>query len=85
MHDNIDSIEKKSVSGVPGGTIIIKCKDFRTIQLTINFTGDFLNVATSVERLASIGNSLFILFLLINNLLYSCYDDVTITLRLRYS
>lgn len=70
MHDNIDMIERKTTSNVPGGTIIIKCKDFRTIQLSINISADFQNVATSLERLCSLGRYLFLYLLYYNTVLY---------------
>ncbi|KAK9504100.1 hypothetical protein O3M35_010517 [Rhynocoris fuscipes] len=53
LHDNVDLIEKKASTNGLGGCIIIKCKDFRIIQLLIK-TNDFHNVATSLERLSSL-------------------------------
>ncbi|GLG92762.1 Myotubularin [Gryllus bimaculatus] len=54
MHHNVDSIERKP-NGALGGSLIIKCKDFRIIQLDINSTDEFMKVATSIERLSSLG------------------------------
>lgn len=56
MHDNIDTIEKRFTSGVAGGSIILRCKDFRTIRLSIKSSVDFQNLVTSLERLSSLGN-----------------------------
>ncbi|GLG92761.1 Uncharacterized protein GBIM_00361 [Gryllus bimaculatus] len=53
MHHNVDSIERKP-NGALGGSLIIKCKDFRIIQLDINSTDEFMKVATSIERLSSL-------------------------------
>uniref|UniRef100_A0A023F198 Putative phosphatidylinositol 3-phosphate 3-phosphatase myotubularin mtm1 n=3 Tax=Triatoma infestans TaxID=30076 RepID=A0A023F198_TRIIF len=53
LHDNVDLIEKKASTNGPGGSIILKCKDFRIIQLQIK-TNDFHNVAISLERLSSL-------------------------------
>lgn len=52
----IDSVEKKQISGPAqnGGTIILKCKDFRQLQLDIPSTYDFQNVYTSIERLSNL-------------------------------
>lgn len=55
MHRNIDVIEKKSTNQNPGGSIIVKCKDFRIYQLDINTTEDLNNVVLSLERLTSLG------------------------------
>lgn len=37
-----------------GGTIIIKCKDLRIIQLEINTNEEFQNVFTSLENLSNL-------------------------------
>ncbi|KAF7269945.1 myotubularin-related protein 9 [Rhynchophorus ferrugineus] len=52
----IDSVEKKQISGSVqnGGTIILKCKDFRHLQLDIANTCDYHNVFTSLERLSNL-------------------------------
>lgn len=55
LHENIDVIERKSSSNISGGTIIIKCKDFRIILVDIKSSEDFNNVALSLERLSSLG------------------------------
>ena len=56
MHDNIDAIERRITSGTAGGTIILRCKDFRTIQLSIKLSSDFQNLISSLERLTSLSN-----------------------------
>uniref|UniRef100_A0A8C2NKR3 Myotubularin-related protein 9 n=1 Tax=Capra hircus TaxID=9925 RepID=A0A8C2NKR3_CAPHI len=47
LHSNIDAIDKRFVG--PLGTIIIKCKDFRIIQLDIPGMEECLNIASSIE------------------------------------
>ncbi|KAJ8870865.1 hypothetical protein PR048_027166 [Dryococelus australis] len=56
LHRNIDLVERKP-NGLSGGSVILKCKDFRIIQLDIGSTDDFVKVATSMEGLSSIGES----------------------------
>ncbi|CAL8144055.1 unnamed protein product [Orchesella dallaii] len=53
LHKNIDVVERK-LSTFGGGTVAIKCKDFAVINLDINATDDFTNVADSIEALANI-------------------------------
>lgn len=55
MIQAIDTIETKHQAGQSqgGGTIILKCKDFRQLQLDIPNTYDFQNVFTSIERLTT--------------------------------
>lgn len=53
LHHNVDAIERKP-NGLIGGSIIIKCKDFRIIQLDITGFEEFTNVATSIEKLSSL-------------------------------
>ncbi|XP_050587322.1 myotubularin-related protein 9 isoform X2 [Bombus affinis] len=53
LYRNIDLIEKKLNTQSPGGTIILKCKDFHILQLDINSTDDLTNVALSIEMLTS--------------------------------
>ncbi|KAL1132090.1 hypothetical protein AAG570_010048 [Ranatra chinensis] len=50
LHDNVDAVEKK-VNNTGGGSVILKCKDFRIIQLDIGPTEDFNNLVLSLERL----------------------------------
>ncbi|KAL1491127.1 hypothetical protein ABEB36_011769 [Hypothenemus hampei] len=58
----IDAVEKKQHSSsnqnngisMGGGTIVLKCKDFRQLQLDIASGNDFLNVYSSIERLANL-------------------------------
>ncbi|KAG8534616.1 hypothetical protein GDO81_018930, partial [Engystomops pustulosus] len=47
LHSNIDSIEKRFVGTT--GTITIKCKDLRIIQLEITGMDESLNIASSIE------------------------------------
>lgn len=50
-------MEKKYNSGASnlnGGSIILKCKDFRLIHLDIATTEEFLNVYASIERLSNL-------------------------------
>ncbi|XP_063903027.1 myotubularin-related protein 9 [Zophobas morio] len=57
LHHCIDSVEKKqnsSNSNQNGGSIILKCKDFRLIQLDISNTEEFLNVYASIEKLSNL-------------------------------
>ncbi|XP_046393459.1 myotubularin-related protein 9 [Ischnura elegans] len=53
LHQNIDAVERKP-NGFLSGSIVIKCKDFRIIQLDINNYEDFSKVATSIERLSTL-------------------------------
>lgn len=55
MYRNIDLIEKKLNTQSPGGSIILKCKDFHILQLDINSTEDLTNVVLSIEMLMSQG------------------------------
>lgn len=53
LHHNVDAVERR-ISGMQGGSLIIKCKDFRIIQLDISNPDKFLKVATTVENLSSL-------------------------------
>ncbi|XP_056649054.1 myotubularin-related protein 9 [Diorhabda sublineata] len=57
LHQSIDSVEKK-VSGNNtaqyGGSILLKCKDFRILQLDIPYPEDFQNVLISIQRLSNL-------------------------------
>lgn len=48
----VDVIERKSNNN--GGTVVLKCKDFRTITLDIRGLSEFVGVAESLESLASV-------------------------------
>lgn len=52
----MDLVEKKqsNSSNPEGGSITIKCKDFRVIQLDIKTTKELFNVYTSIERLSNL-------------------------------
>ncbi|XP_075057310.1 myotubularin-related protein 9 [Mixophyes fleayi] len=52
LHSNIDSIDKRFVGS--SGTITIKCKDLRIIQLEITGMDESLNVANSIEALSTL-------------------------------
>ncbi|CAB1342511.1 unnamed protein product [Coregonus sp. 'balchen'] len=52
LHANIDAIEKRFVGSL--GTIIVKCKDLRVIQLDIPGMEECLNVASSIEALSTL-------------------------------
>lgn len=59
LYRNIDLIDKKLNTQSPGGSIILKCKDFRILQLDINSTDDLTNVILSIEKLMSQGGVYF--------------------------
>ncbi|XP_031437877.1 myotubularin-related protein 9 [Clupea harengus] len=52
LHANIDAIEKRFVGS--SGSIIVKCKDLRTIQMDIPGMEECLNVASSIEALSTL-------------------------------
>ncbi|XP_052327609.1 LOW QUALITY PROTEIN: myotubularin-related protein 9-like [Oncorhynchus keta] len=52
LHANIDAIEKRFVGSM--GTIIVKCKDLRVIQLDIPGMEECLNIASSIEVLSTL-------------------------------
>ncbi|XP_043918708.1 myotubularin-related protein 9 [Protopterus annectens] len=52
LHSNIDSIEKRFTGSM--GTIIIRCKDLRIIQLDIPGMDECLNISSSIEALSSL-------------------------------
>ncbi|OXB78609.1 UNVERIFIED_CONTAM: hypothetical protein H355_010089 [Colinus virginianus] len=52
LHSNIDSIEKRFAGSL--GTIVIKCKDLRIIQLDIPGMEECLNIASSIEALSTL-------------------------------
>ena len=54
LHQSIDVIERKPHA--LGGMIVLKCKDFRCIQLDVKGQNDFSAVADSLEQLAAISN-----------------------------
>lgn len=51
-------MEKKFNLQNAGGIILLKCKDFRILQLEIGSTDDLVNLVSSIEKLASLGNYL---------------------------
>lgn len=52
LHRMIDSIEKKL--NFSSGTVILKCKDFKILQLDIPSIDECNNVANSIEYLMSL-------------------------------
>nr|XP_023023470.1 myotubularin-related protein 9 isoform X1 [Leptinotarsa decemlineata] len=57
LHQCIDLVEKKSSGNNTtqnGGSIILKCKDFRVLQLDITQSEDFHNVYLSIQRLSNL-------------------------------
>ncbi|XP_061099970.1 myotubularin-related protein 9 [Conger conger] len=52
LHSNIDSIEKRFVGSL--GTIIVKCKDLRVIQLDIPGMEESMNIGSSIEALSTL-------------------------------
>ncbi|XP_043271665.1 myotubularin-related protein 9 [Venturia canescens] len=54
LYRNIDVIEKKTNSHSPGGSITLKLKDFRILQLDINSTDDLSRISTTLEQLSSL-------------------------------
>ncbi|CAG9864397.1 unnamed protein product [Phyllotreta striolata] len=57
LHQCIDSVEKRTAnnnSSQSGGSIFLKCKDFRIIQLDIAHPEDFNNVYLSLQRLSNL-------------------------------
>ncbi|XP_078536842.1 myotubularin-related protein 9-like isoform X3 [Lissotriton helveticus] len=51
---NVDAIEKRLGSSSSSGTISLKCKDLRVIQLEIPGMEETLNIASSIEALSSL-------------------------------
>lgn len=57
LHQNVDVVERKPciVNNVlEGGTIILKCKDLRIIQLRINSPQEYFNISNSIEQLSNL-------------------------------
>lgn len=54
LHSAVDSVEKK-LSGSNGGTILLKCKDLKVVQLDIPTAEDCLSIAHSIEQLSNVG------------------------------
>ncbi|XP_017785758.1 PREDICTED: myotubularin-related protein 9 [Nicrophorus vespilloides] len=61
LHQCIDSVEKRpngtNSNNQNGGSLILKCKDLRILQLDIATTEEFLNVYASIERLSNLDNA----------------------------
>lgn len=62
MHQSVDIVEKRpngtNSNYQNGGTLILKCKDLRILQLDIGSTEEFLNVYASIERLSNLDSPL---------------------------
>ena len=50
---SIDVVDRKP-SNISGGTVVLKCKDFRLIKLDISQTDDLNDVATTLESIISV-------------------------------
>ena len=50
----VDIVERKPNVNSSGGTVVLKCKDFRIIQLEINGFNEFNNVCDSIEWLSNL-------------------------------
>ncbi|XP_015120258.1 myotubularin-related protein 9 [Diachasma alloeum] len=51
---NIDQVEKKTNSQSPGGCMLLKCKDFRILQLEMSSSEHLTNISASLEKLSSL-------------------------------
>lgn len=56
---NVDAVERKINVQSGGGSIILKCKDFRIIQLDISTAEDVNKVALTLEQLSSISKNFY--------------------------
>ena len=54
LHAMVDVVERKPYLNQSGGTVVLKCKDFRIIQLEINGSNEFNNVCDSIEWLSNL-------------------------------
>jgi len=55
LHSNIDAIQRKPNNNIQlGGSLIIKCKDLRILQLDLRNEEEFNNVANSLDNLIKI-------------------------------
>lgn len=74
----------------PGGSIILKCKDFHILQLDINSTEDLTNVVLSIEMLMSQGEiyNFILIFMKVHlctshvNFYFSVYHRANFTISL---
>ncbi|KAF5906531.1 myotubularin-related protein 9, partial [Clarias magur] len=72
LHANIDAIEKRFVGSL--GSIIVKCKDLRTIQLDIPGMEECLNIASSIEALSTL-DSVSLMYPFFYRPLFEVIDD----------
>jgi len=54
LHSMVDIVERKLNQNSNGGTVVLKCKDFRIINLEINGLNEFNNVSNSIEWLSNL-------------------------------
>ncbi|XP_054167367.1 myotubularin-related protein 9-like [Oppia nitens] len=54
LHSMVDVVERKPNNTSSGGTVGLKCKDFRIIELEINGWTDFNNICNSIEWLSNL-------------------------------
>lgn len=58
LHQSIDIVERKQNSSannsLNGGSIILKCKDLRVLQLDISNSEDYHNIFLSIQRLSNL-------------------------------
>lgn len=50
----VDIVERKVNPNSSGGTLVLKCKDFRIINIEINGFNEFNNVSNSMEWLSNL-------------------------------
>ncbi|KAJ8912742.1 hypothetical protein NQ315_016697 [Exocentrus adspersus] len=74
LHHSIDSLEKLQYSDQSGGTIIVKCKDFKILYLDIEQSVEFINIYLSIERLANLNNTV-LLYPFFYQPMYSILED----------
>jgi myotubularin-related protein 9 len=54
LHSMVDIVERKLNQNSSGGTVVLKCKDFRIISLEINGFNELNNVSNSIEWLSNL-------------------------------
>lgn len=53
----IDIVERKANASSSGGTMVLKCKNFRTLTFEILGFTEFTNIATSIEWLSNLNDA----------------------------
>lgn len=56
LHSDTDVVEKKPNMNMTGGTLVVKCKNFRIISLEIDGWVELNNIATSIECLSNLND-----------------------------